>query len=155
MTCRRRPSSEDAARASPGLQEDSKAPVPQVGEGRESSPACLSGGDPPAARAVGRGVPHWERFQLVVGQRGFAGMRRICSGRGTGRPQERCARADGQAPGRSVAAGWQLASGKVPTGSVPTRRLRYTGPCCLCGVLLPMSCPLSCPGPVLRMCQHP
>ncbi|GAB0181119.1 F-box/WD repeat-containing protein 7-like [Grus japonensis] len=30
MTCRRRPSSEEAARVSPGLQGDSKAPVPQV-----------------------------------------------------------------------------------------------------------------------------
>ncbi|KFP60715.1 hypothetical protein N322_09907, partial [Cariama cristata] len=30
MTCRRRPSSEETARVSPGLQGDSKAPVPQV-----------------------------------------------------------------------------------------------------------------------------
>ncbi|KFW91056.1 hypothetical protein N336_06828, partial [Phalacrocorax carbo] len=30
MTCRRRPSSEEAARVSPGLQGDSKAPVPEV-----------------------------------------------------------------------------------------------------------------------------
>ncbi|KFZ64912.1 hypothetical protein N338_12987, partial [Podiceps cristatus] len=30
MTCRRRPSSEEAVTVSPGLQEDSKAPVPQV-----------------------------------------------------------------------------------------------------------------------------
>nr|XP_013026102.2 ribosomal RNA-processing protein 8 isoform X1 [Anser cygnoides] len=30
MTCRRRPSSEEAARVSPGLQRDSKAPVPQA-----------------------------------------------------------------------------------------------------------------------------
>ncbi|EOA94125.1 hypothetical protein Anapl_13419, partial [Anas platyrhynchos] len=30
MTCRRRPSSEEAARVSPGLQGDSKAPVPQA-----------------------------------------------------------------------------------------------------------------------------
>lgn len=32
MTCRRRPSSEEAARVSPGLQGDNKAPAPQVGK---------------------------------------------------------------------------------------------------------------------------
>ncbi|KFQ46515.1 hypothetical protein N333_06491, partial [Nestor notabilis] len=32
MTCRRRPSSEEEARVSPGLQGDNKAPVPEVGQ---------------------------------------------------------------------------------------------------------------------------
>lgn len=74
MTCRRRPSSEDAARVSPTLQGDGKAPVPQVGEERWSSACC--GGDP-ASSGVGIGVGY-----LTPGGVGAGGGRgRVCSRR--------------------------------------------------------------------------
>ncbi|KFP19964.1 hypothetical protein Z169_15474, partial [Egretta garzetta] len=74
MTCRRRPGSEESVRASPGLQGNSKAPVPQVVPEEEEDvsgpwePAHSAkgspGSGPEADGSSGRGAP--ERLSSTV-----------------------------------------------------------------------------------------